>query len=182
MGYWFQSIQNSQCWLLKKKITISRITIRGPKFSQFLSHTHLGINFQSDSHWNKHVHTIQDKAAERLKLRRMLKNKINRKSLVIIYNALICPVLDYGDIGWDNYSIKDSKNLEDLQVEAARIITGLRHNSSRSKLYDELGWDLLSTRRIIHKLILLYRIINDFAPQYYVTYLNLFPQEVTNTT
>ena len=112
----------------------------------------------------------------------MLKNKINRKSLVIIYNALICPVLDYGDIGWDNYSIKDSKNLEDLQVEAARIITGLRHNSSRSKLYDELGWDLLSTRRIIHKLILLYRIINDFAPQYYVTYLNLFPQEVTNTT
>ena len=46
----------------------------------------------------------------------------------------------------------------------------LRHNSSRSKLYDELGWDLLSTRRmILHHNI-------------YVTYLNLFTQEVTDTT
>ena len=75
---------------------------------------------------------------------------------------------------WGNCSIKDSKILEDLQVEAARIITGLRHNSSRSKLYDELGWDVLSTRRIIHKRILLYRIINDFAPQYLCDLLEPF--------
>ena len=36
--------------------------------------------------------------------------------------------------------------MEDLQVEAARIITGPRHHSSRSKLYDELGWDILGIR------------------------------------
>ena len=106
--------------------------IQGPKISQSLSHTHLGIHFQSDGHWNKHIHTIHDKAAKRLNLLRMLKYKINRKSLVIIYNAWIRPILEYGDIVWDNCSIKDSKILEDLQVEAARIITGLRHNSSRS--------------------------------------------------
>ena len=50
----------------------------------------------------------------------------------------------------------------------------LRHNSSRSKLYDELGWDLLSTRRMIHKLILLYRFINVFAPQYLCDLLEPF--------
>ena len=53
-----------------------------------------------------------------------------------------CPFFEYGDIVWDNCLIKDSKILEDLQVEAARKITGLRHNSSQSKLYGELGWDL----------------------------------------
>ena len=67
-----------------------------------------------------------------------------------------------------------SKILEDLQVETARIITRLRHNSSRSKLYDELGWDLLSTRTVIHKLILLYEIINGFAPQYLCDLLEPF--------
>ena len=67
----------------------------------------------------------------------------------------------------DNCSIKDSKILENLQVKVARIITGLRHNSSRSRLYDELEWDLLCTRRMIHKFVLLYTIIiNAFAPQY----------------
>ena len=75
---------------------------------------------------------------------------------------------------WDNCSIKDSKILEDLQVEAARIIIGLRHNTSRSKLYDELGWDLFSTRRIIHKLIHLYKIVNGFVPQYLCDLLEPF--------
>ena len=84
----------------------------------------------------------------------------------------------YASSIYNQSSIKDSKILEDLQVEAARIITGLRHNSSRSKLYDELGWDLLSTRRKIHKLILLMVLQLNI----YVTYLNHFTQEVTNTT
>jgi hypothetical protein len=63
-------------------------------------------------------------------------------------------------------SEKDSKLLEDILVEAARIITGLRCNSSRSKLYDVLGWDLLKTRRNIHNLILFYKIIHGYSPQY----------------
>ena len=49
----------------------------------------------------------------------MYKYKINRKSPVIKYNAWISPVLKYGDIVLDNCSIKDSKILEDLPMEAA---------------------------------------------------------------
>ena len=59
--------------------------ILGTKLSQSLSHTHLGIHFQSDGHWNKHIHTIHDKAAKRLNLLSMSKYNINRKSLVIKY-------------------------------------------------------------------------------------------------
>ena len=52
---------------------------------------------------------------------------------------------------------KDSKMLEDVQVEAGRIITESRCNSgSRTKLYDELGRDQLQTRRKVHKLILIF--------------------------
>jgi hypothetical protein len=36
----------------------------------------------------------------------------------------------------------------------ARIITGLRINSSRTNLYSELGWEPLEARRDKHKLIL----------------------------
>ena len=44
-----------------------------------------------------------------------------------------------------------------------RIITGLRCNSFRTKLYDELGLDLLKTRRKVHELILFYRFINVYS-------------------
>ena len=65
----------------RKKNTISRTAIQYsvPKMSQSLSHTHLGIHFQSDGHWNKHKHTIHDKAAKTLNFLRRLKYKINRK-------------------------------------------------------------------------------------------------------
>lgn len=56
--------------------------------------------------------------------------------------------------------------LEDVQITAARIITGLRINSSRTKLYYELGWDMLSERRKVHKLILFYKMVNHMVPTY----------------
>jgi hypothetical protein len=36
--------------------------------------------------------------------------------------------------------------LESVQVEAGRVITGLRVNSFRSKLYSELDWEPLYKR------------------------------------
>ena len=72
-----------------------------------------------------------------------------KKTLLKIYFAIIRPVLEYSDVVWDNCTEKDSKMLEDLQVEAGRIITGLRCNSSRKKncIHDKLEWDLLQTRK-----------------------------------
>ena len=60
----------------------------------------------------------------------MLMYKVTRKTLVKVYFALIIPVVEYLDVVWDNCTERDSKMLEDVQVEACRIITGLRCNSS----------------------------------------------------
>ena len=56
--------------------------------------------------------------------------------------------------------------MEIVQIEVGRIITCLRCNSSRQKLYHELGWETLENRRNNHKLILFYRIFNGLAPAY----------------
>jgi hypothetical protein len=39
-------------------------------------------------------------------------------------------------------------------------------NSSKTKLYEELGWEPLYKRREKHKLILMYKIINGHTPNY----------------
>ena len=75
----------------------------------------------------------------------MLKYKISRESLINIYFSFIRPVLEYGDVVWDNCTEEQSKLLESVQIEAARIITGLRRNSSVNHLYKELGWETLKT-------------------------------------
>ena len=56
-----------------------------------------------------------------------------------IYLSFIRPVLEYADIVWDNCTLHESNVLESVQVETGRIITGLRIDSSKAKLYEELG-------------------------------------------
>jgi hypothetical protein len=48
----------------------------------------------------------------------------------------------------------------------ARIVTGGTKLTSIQKLYEETGWEKLLERREKHKLILLYKIVNNQAPGY----------------
>ena len=55
--------------------------------------------------------------------------------------SFIIPIVEYGDIIWGKCSERDADLLQDVQINAARIITGIRINSSRTILYYELRWD-----------------------------------------
>ena len=80
--------------------------------------------------------------------------------------AFIRPVVEYGDVEWGNCTKDNSELLERVQIEAARINTGLRVNSSKSNLYKELVWEPWQARWDKHKLTLFYESINGIAPQY----------------
>ena len=152
----------------------------GPTIELSNNHTHLGLNFQSDTGWKVHIQTAYEKACNRLNILRMLKHSLCREALIKIYMSFIRPILEYGDIIWDNCSERDAALLEDVQVTAARIITGIRINSSRTILYNELGWDALSVRRKVHKLILFYKIVYGLAPPYLLDLLKpCFPPQTS---
>ena len=55
-----------------------------------------------------------------------VKHLLDRYSLIRIYFAFIRHVLEYGNVVWGNCTKKKSDLLESVQIEAGRIITGLR--------------------------------------------------------
>jgi hypothetical protein len=67
---------------------------------------------------------------------------------------------------WDNCGIRSSQKLEQLQLEAVRIATGLLIFTKAEILYIETGWELLSVRRKRRKLELFYNMVNTNAPNY----------------
>ena len=81
-----------------------------------------------------YFYSIYEKACKRLNLLRLLKHTLDRGTLIKIYFAFIRPVLEYGDVVWGNCTKDNSDLLEKIQIEAARIISGLRVNSSKSNL------------------------------------------------
>ena len=80
--------------------------------------------------------------------------------------TFIRPLLKYYCEAWDSCTVADAGRLEQLQLEAARIATGLTTYASLSSLYAESGWEKLNIRRKIRKLSLFYNIVKGDTPDY----------------
>ena len=129
-------------------------------------HKHLGLLFTNTCDWSKHVVNISEKASIGLNLMKALKFRVSRKSLEKIYFAYIRPLLEYSDVVWDNCSTATKKQLDAIHFDAARIISGATKLCSIDKLFSELGWESLQTRRDKHKFIIFYKILHGSAPNY----------------
>ena len=147
------------------------------QISEVDSHKHLGLYFSNDCTWHQHINHITVKARARINIMRKLKFKLDRKSLGTIYTVFLIPLIEYGDIIWDNCSQCEKQKLNTLQNEAARIETGATRLVSIKVLFKEIGWDCLEKRRSNHKLTLFYKMTHNLAPLYLSS---LVPQSVSN--
>ena len=116
------------------------------------SHKHLGVTFSNDAKWNTHVDNIQNSVSKHLNILRRLKYRLSRTNLDKLYLVYIRPLFEYACELWDNCGIGNSQKLEQLQMEAARIVTVLPIFTKTEILYIETGWKLLSVRRKRRKL------------------------------
>lgn len=110
---------------------------------------------------------------------RKLKFKLDRRSLQTIYFSFIRPLLEYADVVWDNCTQYEVNDLEKIQNEAARIVSGATKLVSINSLLLETGWETLSSRRRKHKLQLFFKMQNDLSPDYLST---LVPPTVGSTS
>ena len=97
---------------------------------------------------------------------------------MIIHKAFLRPLIDYGDIIYDqpqNESL--CEKLESAQYKATLAITGAIQGSSRDKIYQELGLESLKLRRWYKHLSCMYKIIKEEALNYLI---NFVPKCETN--
>ena len=110
------------------------------------SHKHLGIFLSNDCSWHKHIDYVKEKAWVRINVMRRLKFRLNRKSLETIYFSFIRPLLEYADVIWDNCTYYEKLELDKIQSEAARIVSGATKLVSLHALYEEVGWESLEKK------------------------------------
>ena len=107
------------------------------------NHTHLGLICSSDDTWKRHLSNTLQKVLKRLDMLRALKFKVQRSELERKYFAFVRPILEYGSIVWDSASRHEKyfSDMEKLQIQAARIVTGCNSYASKLLLYRDTGWD-----------------------------------------
>ena len=121
------------------------------------SHKHLRLYFSNNCSWHEHIEYIKTKAWQRINVMRRLKIRLDHKSLQTVYFFFVRPIIGYAYTVWNNCTQYESNELEKVQDEAARIVTGATRLTSIESLLTETGWETLSARRNKHKLVMFYK-------------------------
>ena len=88
------------------------------------SHKHLGVIISDNGQWNDHIDNIVKKTYNRLNIMRKSRTFLDRYSLEKNYISFIRPLMEYADVIWDNQKQNLIDKLENIQLDAARIVTG----------------------------------------------------------
>ena len=145
------------------------VLLNQTQIAEVNSHKHLVITFSNDCTWHEHLELVKSKAWKRINIMRKLKFQLDRKSLQTIYFSFIRPLLEYADVVWNNCTQYESNELDKVQNEAARIVTGATKLASIDSLHTETGWETLGSRRKNHKLTMFYKMKNGLCPDYLVS-------------
>ena len=84
--------------------------------------------------------------------------------------SVIRPLLEYGNTVWDNCSQQLKADIEHIQIEAARMVSGATKLCNIEHLPTDLNWETLAERRRQYKLIKFYKMKNYLtAYMYYLS-------------
>ena len=140
-------------------------------------HKHLGMILDSKLSFSAHIKAAISKARKGIGLLKYLSKYLPRHTLSELYKLYVRPHLDYGDVIYhippkvcefsQNIALSNlMEKVESVQYSAALAVSGTWRGTSREKLYAELGWESLSSRRWSRRLTLFYKIINNLTPLY----------------
>ena len=104
---------------------------------------------------------------------RKLYHYVPQDPLVTIYKSFIRPHLDYADVVFDKPSNATFfSRIESPQYNAALAIRGTIRDTSKEKLYQELGFETMNERRWFRRPCCFYKILNNQAPAYLYSLLS----------
>ena len=154
------------------------LTFGNSNLTNVKQHKHLGVILQDNFKWDSHVKAIITKVNMLISCLSSFKYRLGRLALETLYRSFIMPHFDYADTVWDSCSDTLSNTLEELHLQALRIISGSVRGTSHQKLYEETGFCSLKERRKRHKLTTLKKLTLGLGPNYL---LDLLPPLVAAT-
>ena len=120
----------------KKTQNDPNISLNNIQVERASQQKHLGLLLDEKLNFKEHVDSTISKLDRGIAVLKKLRYSLPRKSLITIYKALLRPLLDYGDIIYDQpHNESVCEKLDSVQYKIALAITGVIRGTSREKIY-----------------------------------------------
>ena len=142
------------------------IAFMGRLIDEVESHTYLGLRFSRDLKWRQHINDIAIRTRRKLNLMSPLKMRVDRQSLEIMYKSFVQPTMEYANIVWGGSYDADINKLEQIHLDAMRLVTGVTAQSNTKNVTTEFcGYTVMSC---IDQscLTMMFKIVSGRSPPY----------------
>ena len=120
----------------KKTQNHPNISLNNVQVERASQQKHLGLLLDEKLNFKEHVDSTISKLDRGIAVLKKLRYSLPRKPLITIYKALLRPLLDYGDIIYDQpHNESVCEKLDSVQYKIALAITGVIGGTSREKIY-----------------------------------------------
>ena len=161
----------------KKSVNHPQLNFNGVAVVKVNEQKHLGLTLEPGLSFEKHLSEKIIKAKKNIGILKHLSKFLPLRTLDQMNKALVRSHLDYCDVVYHIPSIIHQpplgktlnslmEKVERIQYQAALAITGAWQGSSRSKIYDELGWETLSDRSNYRRVLQIHKILNNNTLSY----------------
>ena len=130
--------------------TLPKLTLNGKQLEYTKQATFLGMIFDNKLTWKPHIDTLITKCRKDLNTLRLITGSTfgaDKKTIIMLYKALILSKIDYGCQAYASASKTLLKKLDTIQATALRIATGAYKGTSNTSLQVECNVTPLNLRR-----------------------------------
>ena len=125
----------------------------------------LGVVIDNKRTWNEQIDTVCLTITRRITLLKLLSKYIDKRSMTQYYNSYILPIFDYGCMIWGCCTTANTQRLLKLQKRAARIILKADILVPSQRMFSELRWLSFPRRVQYHTCVMVYKALNNLAPE-----------------
>lgn len=142
----------------------------------------LGIIIDKNLTWEQQVNAACQNISRKLTLMKLLSKYVNRESLKQFYNSYVLPIFDYGCVVWGQTTLTNQLRLVRLQKRAARLILRADFSTPSELMFKELNWLSFPKRTQYHTCLMVYKSLNNKAPEYISSLLSFVSEHHARQT
>ena len=159
------------CMLIGSRYMLSKeneliVTLSNTKIQQVHHFKYLGVICDKQLKWDVHIDNMVKKIGKMVSYLGRLRSVLNESIMKLVYNAVILPRFDYGDVVYGSACKLYIERLQKLQNRAGRLILRVKRDSHVSNIEIHEEWDTLLDRRNKHLLTYMFRTLHGMTPIY----------------